>query len=185
MRSVLKKGMCAILAVAIMSIIHIVPSYAETDVNYLESLIVDKVNSNIMVSCRFPSGQENRIATVILAKNEIAPNEALDISNGKIENIMVTPIEYNGDMNLTIGYDPDVRNYVLYVICDGVRLEKTVNLSEHLANFNLSDKYGALASDTTKGRLAERLEELPEEVSVVSPVMIMVQTVMKELKQSL
>lgn len=172
MRSVLKKGMCAILAVAIMSIIHIVPSYAETDVNYLESLIVDKVNSNIMVSCRFPSGQENRIATVILAKNEIAPNEALDISNGKIENIMVTPIEYNGDMNLTIGYDPDVRNYVLYVICDGVRFEKTVNLSEHLANFNLSDKYGALASDTTKGRLAERLEELPEEVSVVSPVMV-------------
>ncbi len=171
MKNILKKAICTVLTMAIMLTLYAVPSYATTNTAFIESAVVDKVNSTISVSCRFPSGKENRIATVILAKEEIAPNEAIDLSNGKVENIMMAPIDYNGDMSLTVGY-ADVRNYILYVICEDVRLEKAIDLSSHLASFNLSDEYGAISAATTKERLEKRLEELPDEVSVVAPVTV-------------
>lgn len=171
MKSVFQKTMCTVLSV-VMLLSCFVTVYAEPEEAYMKSVIADKSNHTITVSCKFPNGQENRIATVILAKEEIASEEAIDVTQGKIENIMMEPIAYRGDMKVTVGYDASVKDYILYVICGDVRLSRRINLSEHLASFNLSDEYGALESTDAKGRLAERLEELPEEVSVLSPVTV-------------
>ncbi len=162
----MKKRMCLLLILNIIVSLFPVVVSAQNVNEYLKSVNVDYSNNTIEVICQFPAGEENRMATIVLANKEITGE--LDLGDGSIENVMIAPVEYDGTMSKELGFGDTSGDYMLYVYCGEDRIEYKIK-PPHLAMFNLSDTYDAI-NGTTRERFEQRISKLPDEINIIEPI---------------